>query len=48
MKNHKNIGFLSNTGTESLKNHKVTKPAFNVEAPLAFKQNAGGLMVARL
>ena len=25
-----NIGFLSNTGLAPLKNHKATKPAFNV------------------
>ena len=25
-----NIGFLSNTGQDPLKNHKATKPAFNV------------------
>ena len=25
--NHKNIGFLSNTGLDSLKNHKFAKPA---------------------
>ena len=30
LKNHKNIGFLSNTGLDSLKNHKATKSAFNV------------------
>ena len=29
--NHKNIGFLGNTGLDPLKNHKATKPAFNVE-----------------
>ena len=28
MKNHKNIGFLRNTGSDPLKNHKVAKPAF--------------------
>ena len=28
--NHKNIGFLSNIGRDALKNHKATKPAFNV------------------
>ena len=28
--NHKNIGFLSNTGPDPLKNYKATKPAFNV------------------
>ena len=27
--NHKSIGFLTNTGSESLENHKATKPAFN-------------------
>ena len=27
LKNHKNIGFLGNTGTDPL---KITKPAFNV------------------
>ena len=26
LKNHKNIGFLSNTGPDPLKNHKATKP----------------------
>ena len=30
LKNHKNIGFLSNTGPDLLKIHKATKPAFNV------------------
>ena len=30
LENHKNIGFLSNTGLDPLKNHKATKPAFNV------------------
>ena len=30
LKNHKNIGLLSNTGPDPLKNHKATKPAFNV------------------
>ena len=29
-KNHKNIGFLGNTGPDPLKNHKATKIAFNV------------------
>ena len=27
-KNHRNIGFLSNTGPDPLNNHKATKPAF--------------------
>ena len=30
LKNHKNVGFLSNTGPDPLKNHKATKPEFNV------------------
>ena len=30
LKNYKNIGFLSDTGPDPLKNHKATKPAFNV------------------
>ena len=30
LKNHKNIGFLSNTGPNPLKNHKTAKPGFNV------------------
>ena len=30
LKNHKNIGFLCNTGPDPPKNHKATKPAFNV------------------
>ena len=30
LKNHKAIGFLSNTGTDTLKNRKVTKRALNV------------------
>ena len=30
LKNLKNIGFLSNAGPNPLKNHKATKPAFNV------------------
>ena len=30
LENHKNIGFFSNTGPDPLKNHKATKPAFNV------------------
>ena len=30
LKNHKNIGFLSNTGPDPLTNHKATKLAFNV------------------
>ena len=30
LKNHKNIGFLSNTGPGPLKYHRATKPAFNI------------------
>ena len=37
LKNHKNIGFLSNIGPDSLKNHKATKPAFNF-GPLSARQ----------
>ena len=40
LKNHKNIGFLSNTGTDPLKNHKATKPAFNVGLSSAGQPNA--------
>ena len=37
LKNHKNVGFLSNTGPDPLKNHNATKPAFNV-GPLSARQ----------
>ena len=56
LKNHKNIGFFSNTGPDHLKNHKVTKPAFN-NVPSTVRQRnaisfkwrfAGGPMMARL
>ena len=30
LKNHKNIGFLCNTGPDPLKNHKAAKPEYNV------------------
>ena len=30
LKNHKFIGFLSNTGPEPQKKHKATKPTFNI------------------
>ena len=49
-----NIGFLSNTGLDPLKNHKATKPAFIVGHQLhgskaPFKRHfAGGPMMARL
>ena len=35
-----NLGFLSNTGPDPLKNHKATKPAFNVGPPSARQRNA--------
>ena len=40
LENYKNIGFLSNTGPDLLKNHKATKPAFNVGPSSACHQNA--------
>ena len=40
LKNHKNIGFLCNTGPDPLKNHKGTKPAFNVVPASARHRNA--------
>ena len=40
LKNHKNIGFLWNTSQHPLKNHKATKPAFNVGPSLARQRNA--------
>ena len=52
LKNHKNIGFLSNTGPDPLKNHKATKPAFSVVPLSAHQRNAilwrlaGGPMIA--
>ena len=40
MNNHKNIGFLSNTGPAPLQNHKNTKPAFTVGPSSARQHNA--------
>ena len=40
LKKHKNIVFLSNNGPDSLKNHKATKPAFNVWPSSARQRNA--------
>ena len=40
LENHKNIGFLSNTGPDPLINHKATKPAFNVGLSSARQRNA--------
>ena len=37
--NHKNEGFLSNTGPDPLANHKATKPAFNVGPSSARQRN---------
>ena len=31
LKNHKNIGFFSNTVPDPLKNHKATKPAYIIQ-----------------
>ena len=48
-KNHKFIGFLSNTGPEPLKHHKATKPAFNVRPSWALKWCFSGVrIIARL
>ena len=45
-------GFLSNTGAEPLKNHKATKPAFNVGPLLACQETqwcfTAGPMMDRL
>ena len=40
LKNYKHIGFLSNTGPDPMKNHKATKPAFNVRPSSARQRNA--------
>ena len=40
LKNHKIIGFPSNTGPDLLKHHKSTKPAFNVLPSSACQRNA--------
>ena len=39
LKNYKNIGFLSYTGPDPLKNHKTIKPAFNVGSSLTRQRN---------
>ena len=50
----KNMGFLSNTDPDPLKNHKATKPAFNLgnyrqASGTPFRWCfAGGLMIACL
>ena len=40
LKNHKNIGFLRNTGLIPMESHKAIKTAFNVGPSSARKQNA--------
>ena len=48
-KNHKNIGFLSNTGPNPLKYHKAIKPAFNVgpsSADTPAKSHLNGVSLA--
>ena len=40
LKNHKNIGSLSNSGPDPLKNHEATKTAFNVGPSSARQRNA--------
>ena len=40
LKNHNHIGFICNTGPDPLKNHKATKPAFNV-GPSSARQRSG-------
>ena len=39
LKNHKNIGFLSNSGPDPLKNYPATVPALNGGASSARQQN---------
>ena len=52
-KRRKALGFLSKSGPDSLKNHKATKPEFNVEQSSARKRTpfkwrfAGVPMMAR-
>ena len=50
LKNHNTIGFPSNTGPDLQKNHKVTKPVFNVgpsyvRQAFRWQANVGPLMV---
>ena len=40
LKNHKNIGLVSNTGPDPLKNHKATKRAFSVGPSSPRQRNA--------
>ena len=39
LKNHKNIGFLSNTSPDPLKHHKAIKPAFSAGPSSARQRN---------
>ena len=39
LKNHKNLGFIRNTGPYPLKNLKATKPAFNVGRSSSCQRN---------
>ena len=39
LKNHKNIGFLSNTGADPLNNYKVIQTTFNVGQWPAYSEN---------
>ena len=40
LKNHKKIGFHSNSGPDPMKNHKAIEPAFNVWLSSACQGNA--------
>ena len=40
LKNYKNIGFLSNSSPDPLKNYEATEPAFNVRPSSARQRNA--------
>ena len=40
LKNHNNIGFLSNSGPDPLKHYEAIEPAFNVGPSSARKRNA--------
>ena len=54
LKNYQNIGFLSNTSADPLKNYKATKPALNVGPSFVSQQNAikwhftGGWIMAQV
>ena len=40
IENHKNIGFLNNSGPDPQNNYEATEPAFNVEPSSARQRNA--------